>query len=537
MGKIVKGSLFSLSYSTDLQSLITKNKLINMKRFFLIFFLVGVISMLQAQSLQKTALNIEKFKGAAGMRPNPATIQGLGSDEDNYYVFYSIVSLFGKFDASFFVINKKLANAKEYPLSKDKEDRFLWVQATEEELVILLARDKKGEQRTQIIKQGYAKTTGKLKKETVIASFPKSKSEHWYFYSSTSPDKTKKGFLFMLAGKKNTVDSYYATVLNQDYDVAWETTNDLEISNESFNIEDIAITNKGDMYVAFYSKPKDEKKSADKNSYIDLVYLTDGSKDKMNFRIDEKKSSGQILLKALKNNDVYLAGLFTVENPSKRDNNFTQKEFLSIKINGSNFNVSGSYTKKFEERYVKGRPNSVANMGLINVLELNNGDIAVLCEQSLFIIYTSNNTTIYTKIRGAVTTLFVKGEDASIDYVSVMDKTQSNKSNFDIPTKALHLSVFPFVYGNKVGYIFNDCLKRYTTPAKYKEHFFKSANGDDASIVLNLQENGEKAEITPLTGRLPAKRLVREILFQENDRLVILTRNRKEAHIEILTLP
>jgi hypothetical protein len=66
---------------------------------------------------------------------------------------------------------------------------------------------------------------------------------------------------------------------------------------------------------------------------------------------------------------------------------------------------------------------------------------------------------------------------------------------------------------------------------------FKSANGDDVSIVLNTQENGEKAEITPLTGKLPAKRLVRQILFQENDRLIVLTRNRKDAAVETLSLP
>ena len=509
-----------------------------MKKILFIFLLTGATSMLQAQSLQQTALNIGKFKSTAGLAPNFAVIQGFGSDENTYYVFYANVGVFGKFDASFFAISKNLASVKEFPLSKDKEDKFLWVQETEEELVILIARDKKGEQKTQIIKQGYAKTTGKLKKETVIATFPKSKSEHWMFYSSTSPDKTKKGFMFMLANKKNSVDSYYATVLDNNYEVQWEATHDLEISNEVFSVKDIAITNKGDMYAAFYSTPKDEKKSADKHSYLDLIYLTDGAKDKMNFRIDDNNFGGQILLKALKNNDVYLAGLFSVENTGKKDKNFTQKELMSIKINGSNFNVAGNETKKFEERYVKGKPNYVANMGLSNILELGNGEIAVMCEQAVsYVIYTRNGN-FYTKIRGSVTTIFVKPEDGTIDNVSFMEKTQSNTSGYDLPIKTLHFSFFPFVYGNKVGYIFNDCLKRYVKPEKYKNQTFrKTLTGDDASIVLSLQENGEKQEITSLTGKLPAKRLVREILFQEDDKLVILTRNRKEAYIETLQLP
>jgi hypothetical protein len=291
------------------------------------------------------------------------------------------------------------------------------------------------------------------------------------------------------------------------------------------------------MYVAFYSEPLFEyKPKIKKNSYIDLIYLTDGSKDKMSFLLGNKYFSGEVKLKVLKNNDVYLAGLFKVENTSKKDNNLIQKEFLSIKINGSNFNVSGNYSKMFEAWYVKGKPNPVSHMSLIDVLELNNGDIAVLCEQLLYERY----STTYTITCKAVTTLFVKGEDASIGYISVMDKTQINRctSEFEIPDKTIHISVLPFVYGNKVGYICNDCLNRYATPEKYKEDSFASADGNDASIVLNLQESGEKAEITSLTGsQLPAKRLIREILFQEDDRLIVLTRNQKEAYIETLSLP
>ena len=510
-----------------------------MKKFFLVFLLVGVISMLQAQSLQKTALKIEKFKGAAGMRTNPAAIEGFGSDENNYYIYHGITSLFGKFEASFFVMNKNLTNVKEFPLTKDKDDRFLWVQATEEELIILLGRDKKGEERMQIIKQAYAKTTGKLKKETVIASFPRVKSDIWYFYSSTSPDKEKKCFLFLLANKKNSVDRYYAAVLNQNCEVEWDATHNLEISNEVFDVGSIAVTNKGDMYVAFTSRPKDVKKSLNKNSYIDLIYLTDGSKDKMNFRLDEKYLKGQVRLKALANNDIYVAGLFSVRgSTSKKDKNLFKNDFLSIKINGSNFNTSGTHKKEFEERVLKGKPSYVPNMAIIDVLELNNGDIAVLCEQVSVLIVVSNNSTTYTKTYGSVTTIFTKGNDASIDYVSTMIKMQSNKSSFDCPHKALHLSISPFVYGNKVGYIFNDCLVRYANPAKYKVTSFRSANGDDASIVLSTQESGEKAEIKPLTGnKLPAKRLIRQVLFQEDDRLIVLTRNRKEAYVETLSLP
>jgi hypothetical protein len=506
-----------------------------MKRFFLVFLLTGAVSMLSAQNLQKTALTIEKFKSGTGKHVNSAEIRGFGSDENNYYMYYG-GGIGGKFDASFFVINKNLKSIKEFPLTKDKDDRFLWVQAAEDDMIILLARDKKGEQRTQIIKQAYAKTTGSLKKETVIATFPSSKLDHWYFYSSTSPDKTKKCFLFLTANKKNSVDSYYAAVLNQDCEVEWGATHDLEVSNESFNVGDVAVTNKSDMYIAFISQPKDEKKSSDKNSYIDLIYLSDGSKDKMNFRICEKYYEGQIKLKALKNNDLYMAGIFSP---------MLDNYFISIKIDGSNFNVLGEYKQLFEEfkkvelgeKYSK--PTNTHNMKINSIFELNNGDIAVLGEQTRNIVHIMNGATSgYTKERGSVTTFFIKKDDASIDYTSIIEKKQSNLSTYDYPVQALHLSIFAFVYGNKVGYIFNDCLKKYATPEKYKEQFFRSADGKDVCIVFGTQENGEKAKITLLTGsQLPANRLVRQILFQEDNRLIVLTRNTKGGYIETLSLP
>ena len=500
-----------------------------MVKKFLFCSLFCLVSVLNAQVLKQTALQIEKFKAVNRHAFNFAEIRGFGSDEDNYYVFDGITgAFFGTFDASFFVIDKNLTNVKEFPLTKEKEDKFLWVQALEEDLVILLARDKKGEQRTQIIKQAYAKTTGKLKKETIIASFQKSKSEHWYFYSSTSPDKTKKAFVLLLAGKKNTVDSYYAAVLNQDCEMEWDATHNLDVSNVSFNVGDIAVTNKGDMYIAFNSNPQDEK-TKDQKSYIDLIYLTDGTKEKMNFEVS---SSGQIRLKGLKNNDIYLAGIFSSNN------------FISIKIDGRNFNVLGSSEQNFVEKDAKTVEKmsateymlTAAPQTIIDVLELDNGNIGVVCER------VRTTVTNYGLIKNcwSVTTVFVKGDDASIESVNVMQKRQTFNTMINATYQTFHLSIFPFVYGDKVGYLFNDCLKRYATPAKYKpDNSFRSiVDGEDVSIVLNLQENEKESQITNLTGNtLPAKRFLRQILFQENNRLILLTRNRKTSYIETLSLP
>ena len=517
-----------------------------MKRFFLIFLWVGAISMLQAQSLQKTALKIDELKISTTFSGNYGDVYGFGSDEKNYYVYLER-------ENSFFIVNKKFTPpAKKYPIKGEKGDIFLKILTTESDVMVLVARNKKSEHKMQIIKQLYAKTTGKLRDETVIASSAMSKSENWLFRSEISADKTKTGFLFMIASKKNTVDSYYAAVLNQDGGLEWDVTHDLEISNEAFSIQDLAVTNKGELYVALLSFPEKAKKAVDKKLYIDLLLLTDGTKDKMKIPI-EKYAEGEVKLKILKSGNLCLAALFGVDEKSYK------KEFFSLKISASTFNEAGSGKKEIEEKnthlglYMGGLAPSklLYDLEIEKILELDNGDIAVVCEQGIAASYGTvayqngvANTahaasmTVYYKIRGSVTTFFVKGEDASVVDVSVMDKYQLSRSQVDYDAKCFNLSIYPFVYGNKVGYIFNDCLKKYTTPAKYKKGTsFKNVDGKDACIVLNTQESGEKAKIALLSGNVAAGRLVRQILFEEEDKLIVLTQNKKGAYIETLTLP
>ena len=522
-----------------------------MKKILLLVVLVGSASMLQAQKLEKTGLMINDLKMAV-FTPSDGNLYSFGSDENNYYAYYDVRTMLqnatdvkyvpmGQSKDAYFIINKKLTTVKKCVVLENKYDRFLTITLSGNNVIILVARDQKSEQKTQIIKQTYAKTTGSLIKETVIASFPKSKSERWLFYSAASPDKTKTSILFMIATKKSTVDGYYAAVLDEAYNIEWSLENDLELSNESFSLKSLAVTNSGEMYIAFLSSPENTKQVSNKKSYIDLVYLTEESKDKMNIPL-EKHHFAEITLKPLKSGDVYIAALLSVAS------NSYASEFFSMKINGKNFNDGGIHTKELLDKNIIAKfPKNYGILGVFlyhldieNILELNNGNIAVVCEQEFTMSIRSNNITSYRKIKGSVTTFFVNGSDASIENVSVMDKYQLCAMMYNIDARIVGGSIFPFVYGNKVAYLFNDSFKKHATPAKYKGNGFQSANGKekDGCIVLSTQESGEKAKIDVLTGKSEnAGRLFRQILFQEGNKLIVLTRNNKEAYIETITLP
>ena len=503
-----------------------------MVRKFLFLALFCSVSVLNAQKLEKTALKISGMEISSSRR-DPVGIYGFGSDENNYYVYCSRENLY-------LIINKKLTTAKKVAVPDNKNDNFLKIAMSGDDIFVFISRYKKSEGKGEVVMRTLNKTTGKLKNEKVMATFSMKKSDFLGIATTVSPDNNKTAFLFLLADKKDKADSYYVMVLDDSYNLEWSSAYDLEVSNEVFSVKDFTITNKGELYLAFFSYPENAKKALDKKSYIDLIYLTEETKEKMKMPF-EKCEFAEISLKPLKSGDVYLAALFTADEKSYAS------EFFSMKINGRNFNDAGSQKKEIAEKNTHVRfaanymiPSSyLYYLEIEQILELDNGNIAVVCEQGISTYYvTQDGSRVFVKVRGAVNTFFVNGNDASIENVSAMDKFQLQRVFANVNAKATGLSVYPFVYGNKVAYLFNDSFKKYTNPAKYKAVSAKAFSEKGACIVLSTQESGEKANIELLSGRSKeAGRLFRQILFQEDDRLIVLTQNKKDAYIETLSLP
>jgi len=483
--------------------------------------LLGCVSMLNAQKLEKPALKINDLDWTG-------SVSGFASDNQNYYLYYAR-------DNCYFIVNKKFTSAKKVEIQEKKNERFLKIAKNGEDIVVFISRYKKSESKGEVVMKSLNMTTGKLKNEKVIATFSMKKSDFWGITTTISPDRNKSAFLFLLADKKGKADSYYVMVMDEFFNLEWSSVHSLGMSNESFSVKDFIVTNKGELYVAFFSYPENIKKAINKKSYIDLVYLTEETKEKMTLPL-EKYQLADIKLKPLKSGDLYLAAIFSVDDKSYAS------EFFSMKINGKNFNDAGSQTKAIEEEntHVKFAANMLIPYNYLyylqieRILELDNGDIAVLCEQGFYTSYrVQDGGTIYVKVKGSVSTFFVNGSDASIVDVSVMEKFQFDRGAYG-DAKIFGLSIFPFVYGNKVAYLFNDNINKYTTPAKYKP----TDGFKEGCIVLSTQENGKEAKIELLTGNKETNRLFREILFQEEDRLIVLTKGKKTGTcIETLTLP
>ncbi|MDR2406781.1 MAG: hypothetical protein LBE13_01515 [Bacteroidales bacterium] len=484
-------------------------------------FLVGIAIIIptQAQTLTKTQLQSEQMRWEAHFHD----ISGTGSDEDNYYFVFSIHSLMLRNEKNFFILNKDFSRMESYPVVAGKDEKYLTSMLTSDHLLIFLTRFEKKLKQRVIIKQTYSKTNGNLIKQDIIGGVPaKSKNHLWNFHSSLSPDSSKLGIVFMITNHLGIADNYLAIILDEEGEIVWKALQNFYGSNKKLSFRDLSVNNTDKLYLVFNAYP--DKKSPDKSHYIDLIILSEGERSKSSVRLSEY-TNVDLNVKVLKNQDIFIAGLLMKEGSEK------PTSIASILVDAKDLDVKETFIEDFV-------PNPALRddygMEIIEIAELDNNDIVILCEQNFTRIYQTNYYTTYTRFRGTVMTVFVS-PDASISDISFMEKVYANQAIRPISAKEMNLSITPFVHGNKIGYLFNKLLVESKKNKDKDKVFMFDNDGTNAKIAMSMQSNGNEEEIIDLSGTAAANRLFRELLFVEKDKLIILTQTTKTSYIEVIT--
>lgn len=490
-----------------------------------------------SQTLKKTTLTIPemKNKGAMGINASTSTLDFVDADDDNFYLhLIERGSTYVNTNSthSILVVNRNLTKLQKKPLTIDKKQTYLGTISTEEQIIVLTSEIKKKE--VSIIKKAFSKSTMKLYKEEAIATFELERSESFRLYSKKSADKQKVGLFFMVADKKGDVNSYYAAILDGSGEIAWQTIEGLNVGNEVFQIDDIAVTNNWEMYLLFNSRPLKERKAEDKKSYLDVIMLAEN--DKKNANIPFTGFIDNAKLHILKNGNLFIGVVLSnsvKDVPSQYQNLIISKDHFDVLSNNSK---KISFAKESYTQVIGYLPKTFDyTVAVKEIAELENGNIAVLCEQTSNVNMKINDMPRYMKARGSVVSFITDGEGTILSQ-NYVEKYQKQIGGFNVEPKMLHVSIFPFTYGNKIGYLFNDAVKNYTKSSKNKDNFSK-VDGKDAGIYLAIEEDGGKPKIIALTGTSPANKFVCDLLFVENDKLILLTRDKKAAYIETVSLP
>jgi hypothetical protein len=163
--------------------------------------------------------------------------------------------------------------------------------------------------------------------------------------------------------------------------------------------------------------------------------------------------------------------------------------------------------------------------------ELENGELAIVCEQHAMVVATSissngmhNQSPCY--LKGVIMTAFAN-PDGSVENYSVYDRFQ--KSNF-----RKFLSCYVFSVDNEVCYLFNENPKNLV--GKGDETF--DGNWPSKSVIVcNKITNGSPAQLSFLTDKSGnGGRCIQSLLLKDGNKLLIATGNTKEVNLEIITL-
>ena len=411
-------------------------------------------------------------------------------------------------------------------------DSFLEIFSNEKQIIVLTKEIKTGKS-ISIVKKTYSKSDLTLLEETKVAVFDIEKSNPYRFYTVKSPDKSKVGLIGFIA-KNGMFNNYYVSVFDELGEIILKTEEKLMFENENYIIEDIALTDNAQLYITFNSRPKEEKTEAE-TSYLNIVALNEN--DKNNLRIPFENQIKDVKLHILTNGNLFIAGI--LDFPAKKP----IFQYFNMIISEDNLRIISRNSEKinFERKYhiEELSPPQIFDftVNIINISELEDGNISVLCEQVSNVVIKSNVLYNFLKTRGDVVSFLIDNKGV-IKSKNQMEKFQKQTGRFDVSPQLLHVSTFSFTYGDKIGYLFNDAVRNYETLSAEKEKIpFNRKYGRDSGIYMITEENGKMSKTIALTGIDPAKKFLCELLVVEEDKLIVLTRDKKSAYIEIVPLP
>jgi hypothetical protein len=510
-----------------------------MKKLLLIL-LALIAGFANAQTLEKKKIMLRK-NGIKDKLSDFIYNFSTGKDDNNYYVeyypnFWEGKALGVKNVHTVAIVDKELKSIKTAELPLEKGEKYHSTLYTTDHIVLLCDRYDKKNKEMNILLKCFSKTTGAYVSTTTVAQVKTPMKTSW-MYSTTSPDETKFGIVFLLKSKKsekkdNSFDEFHAFMLNQEGEVLWKTTEKLEISNEEFRIRDVAISNEGQISIAFTSEPS-SKRSANPTTYLDITRIGEESNDHISIPLD-KRTLSDISIKALRNGNIFFACLFSQD----KDRHPTHMQ--TIMFDADKFEVTENSISEIPPMEAKSRvviPAAGAypakyefTMAIKKIEELENGELAIVCEQQAMVVVVvsgnggSSRTPCY--LNGIIMTAFAN-TDGAVENYSVYDRFQ--RSNF-----RKFLSCYVFSAGNEVYYLFNENPKNF---AGKTDETFDGNWPSKAVIVCNKIANGSPAELSFITDKSGNEgRCIQSLLLKDDNKLLIATGNTKEVSLEIITL-
>jgi hypothetical protein len=513
-------------------------------KIILAFLLMSVC--LQAQTFIPKQLALNSIGGNTFDSKPPYSINcyPLGYDNHNYYLLLEVSWLFGfsnDYKYGIYVIDEDVSSIKEYPINLTNSESFIKSIISEEKISLIIMSYDSDNEEAQVIKRDYSKEDGDLENEQIIVRFPSIHNPNAIVNWSTSPrsfeaispDSSKMALVFLSEIKKNKYKDFYTLVFDKNGEQITNSKNQLNFTNTEFSTQNIAVNNKGEVFVGSITH-SDNSKLPNENSMIEIYMVSEFGNNTFTFPIKDMFYR-DLYIKTLKNGNIFMAALVANDD----DDDVYPNHINSILFDAEDVNVISNYLKDItpindeinntflntfdlsmnDKTSLKRFP---YKLNIKEVLELKNGEIVINCEQKTDFMTNDGGTK---QVRGSVLILFANKEAEINNYNSIIKKQDGSQFyfNFDVSTMG-YLSYRIFENNDKIVYVYNDNVKNYTsTDVKYS---FTNSLFDYNSlcIVSSMHENNKNPIITPLTGKTSSYRYLAEVLGVNNNKAVIISR-------------
>lgn len=342
----------------------------------------------------------------------------------------------------------------------------------------------------------------------LLASFICHKKDNCYSKVSVSPNQTHFCFVALTADKKSNFQGMNVMVFDAEGQKVWENMVSPDFSNKTFNISDVAITDEGVVYISTPAYSGEKKKIYDEKIYLLEIKENDFKQVESNQNIGYISSAE---IKLLKNGNVFIGGYYS----EKKDD--LLKGTFSLMYNTKEQYISTFTQREFPNYFSK---NDVSSLNLDQIFELSNGQIYVLGEQLMTIVYRSQSGSSYKSFAKNIVYTSIDN-NGNIENHEIIKKNQNFNSFIYIADfRQICLSYYAFEKDGALCLLFNDHNSNINSTKKTTP-LINPVRSKKKNIVRLVKIDGSNLSNQIIMDGKLFKKSMHTFLFNEDNGLIV----------------
>ena len=498
-----------------------------MKRFLLFASLLCFITMSMAQTLTPIETGIRKKL----MAYNVVSRTHEGTDGQHIVYSSDLESGPGKGQCTDYIFT---IDANENTLSKAllyRSDNYTYIRSFEgpDGLVVFYLKDNKSSKTYTLYSNFVAKEAKQPKwNPEQVVSVPYEKKDNLSIATAVSPDNSKGMICLLQSQRKGEFKGSVLITFDNQGNLLWNNSMELDIPNQTFGVIDMAIDNAGKVYAGVYSY-NEESKTKRANETLTIYEITENDITAQSEQINFSVSNG--IMKVGATGNVYLAGYSQSSLKRNEDGSYV------VTYNPKNSTITKLSQQDFPENYFGKVTGGGIMLGYLSnekysvrakgLYEFSNGSVALLGELRTTITVRQQNgmTTTYYFTKNIMLTQ--TGTDGEIVKTDWHDSKAMSVNGFATTTFT------PLFANDRIYVLFPDNMENYNgkSGAPYKRVLAGIKKYCCSMITIDANGMGDAQK---LLDAKTSKNTISQPLFVEEDGFIVLDYDKKSTNVSKL---